>query len=321
MDFQLTADQAEIKAATRKLCAGRCPIDSLRAREGRGLDRDVWAELAGAGFFSLTTEGFGRAEAALVFVELGRGLVPGPLVWTHIGATLGIEAGRVVGGIVAGSGPGSGGRLADGAPVVIDHFDDLDDLLVVERDRVMRIDPRRVDGRPLEPLDPLTPVSVADELPEGDAVGGAAEAARVRLEGAALVAAQLAGMASALVELTVAYTADRRQFGRPVGSFQALKHLMADMLTRAELARTQAYAAAAWLDDPALGPADRAVSAAKVVAGDAAIRNGRDSIQAHGGMGYTWEVDSHLYLKRAWVLDPLFGSADDHAEAMAGNLR
>lgn len=321
MDFQLTADQVEIKAAAAKVCAGRCPIGSLRAREGAGLDRGVWADLVGAGLFSMTTEGFGRAEAALVFEELGRGLVPGPLVWTHLGSGLGLGAGRVVGGVDMRGRPGAGATLGGGAPVIIDHLDDLDDLLVVTADRVERVEPRGLDASPLEPLDPLTPVSVVNGLPAGELVGGPEEVARVQLEGAALVASQLAGMASALVELTVAYVSERRQFGRPVGSFQAVKHLLADMLTRSELARTQAYAAAAWLDDPSLGPPDRAVSAAKVVAGDAAIRNGRDSIQAHGGMGYTWEVDSHLYLKRAWVLDPVFGSADEHAETLAGNLR
>ncbi|GAC1312593.1 MAG: acyl-CoA dehydrogenase family protein [Acidimicrobiales bacterium] len=256
-----------------------------------------------------------------MFEELGRGLVPGPLVWTHLGSTLELDPGRIVGGVDGRATVGSGGRLVRGAPVIVEHLADLDDLLVITDDGITRVDPAELEGRQVEPLDPLTPVWVVDDLPVGERIGDGRESARVRLEGTALVAAQLSGMASALVELTVAYTLGRHQFGRPVGSFQALKHLMADMLTRAELARTQAYAAAAWLDDPSLGSPVRAVSAAKVVAGDAAIRNGRDSIQAHGGMGYTWEVDAHLYLKRAWVLDPIFGSADEHAEAMAANLR
>ena len=310
MDFQLTPDQVAVKEATRKLCTGRCPISALRARAGQGLDRSMWAELGGAGFFTLVADGFGRAEAALVFEELGRGLVPGPLVWTHLASGLGLDPGRVVGGV--GAGPG---------PVIVEHLPDLDDLLVVGDAGVRRVDPASLDGQAVDPLDPLTPVWIVPSLPAGEMVGGPEAARGAMVEGAAIVAAQLAGMASALVDLTVAYTSERKQFGRPVGSFQALKHMMADMLTRAELARTQAYAAAAWLDDPSLGPPDRAVSAAKVVAGDAAIRNGRDSVQAHGGMGYTWEVDAHLYLKRAWVLDPLFGSSDEHAEAMARNLR
>src|SRR5205823_3094959 len=118
-------------------------------------------------------------------------------------------------------------------------------------------------------------------------------------------------------DLAVAYCAERKQFNRPVGSFQAVKHLLADMLVQAEMARMAAYAAAVHLDDPSLGGAERAVAAAKCVAGHAATANGAKCVQAHGGMGFTWEVDAHLYLKRAWVVDTAFGSADDHADAMA----
>jgi len=323
VDFQLTAEQLDIRDTTRKLCGGRFPIERIRASEGTGLDRAMWSELSDAGFFSLTQPedrggaGFGTAEAALVFEELGRGLVPGPLVWTVLAARLDAppQPGRVVGGLELGAGPGSG------SPIIVEHLDDLDDLVVLDDSGIRLVDPTTLDGRHVVALDPLTPVSVLDSVPDGEQVGGPDDAARWRLEGATLVAAQLAGMASALVDLTVAYTSERHQFGRPVGSFQAVKHTLADMLVRAEMARVQAYAAAVHLDDPGLEGTARAVSSAKVVAGHAAIDNGHASIQAHGGMGYTWEVDSHLYLKRAWVLDPLFGSADGHAEAVAASLR
>jgi alkylation response protein AidB-like acyl-CoA dehydrogenase len=305
VDFQLTADEAEFRGATRKLCAGRMPISRLRELEGHGLDRGIWGDLADFGVFTLRTgAGLGAREAALVFEELGRGLVPGPLAWTYLADGLGL--GDIVGGVERGAGP-----------LLVEHLDSLDALLVLDGDDVYACS--GVIGTPVaKPLDPLTPVWVVDALPLGEKISS--DAARWRLEGAALVAAQLAGMAEALTELTVAYTAERRQFGRPVGSFQALKHMMADMLVRSELARTQAYAAAVHLDDPSLGGTERAVSSAKSVAGRAAVANGQASIQAHGGMGCTWEVDSHLYLKRAWVLDSQFGSADDHADAVAASL-
>ena len=98
---------------------------------------------------------------------------------------------------------------------------------------------------------------------------------------------------------------------------QVRSNALADMLVRAEVARVQAYAAAAHLDEPELAGVERAVSAAKIVAGHAAYANGKAAIQLHGGMGMTWEVDAHLYLKRAAVLDTAFGSADAHAEALA----
>jgi acyl-CoA dehydrogenase-like protein len=303
VDFQLTGDQADARDALRKLCAGRMPVSSLR--EATGVDRGGWSELAEFGVFSTPA----AADAAVMFAELGRALVPGPLVWTRLAGELG--AGDVVGGVE---------RRADGR-YVVEHLPDLDALVVLGHDEVRLVDPESLDATALEPpLDPLSPVWAVDRLPAGDVVGGAADAARWRLRGAALAAAQLAGMAEALTELTVAYTRERHQFGRPVGSFQAVKHLLADMLVRSELARTQAYAAAVHLDEPELGGTERAVSSAKCVAGRAAIDNGTASIQAHGGMGYTWEVDSHLYLKRAWVLDPLFGSSDAHADLVAATL-
>ena len=313
MDFQLTADQVEIRDGIRRLCAGRFPIEKLRALEGVGFDPAVWADLAETGVFALRRDeadggaGLGMAEAVLVFEELGRGLVPGPTVWTHLAS--GLMLGDVVGGVARTDGP-----------AVVEHVEHLDALVVLDDEGVWRVDVAALDPVAGEPLDPLTPVSVVDALPQGERVGDASMAARWRLEGATLVAAVLAGMASALVDLTVAYTKERRQFGRPVGSFQALKHTMADMLTRAELARVQVYSAAVHLDDPTLALTARSVSAAKVVAGHAALANGAASIQCHGGMGYTWEVDSHLYLKRAWVLDAAFGSSDDHALAVAGHV-
>jgi len=327
VDFQLTPEQVEFREATTKLCAGRFPIGRLRAGEGQGLDRAMWAELAEFGVFSLRQpvsaggSGLGVSEAALVFEELGRGLVPGPLVWTHLAAGLPGDAApdRIVGGVERGRGPGNGG--GGHALVVLEHLADLDELVVLDDEGIWVVDPRAVDATPApKALDPLTPVWTAHDLPTGRQVGGPEDSARWRLEGAAIVAAQLAGMAEALTDLTVAYTKERHQFGRPVGSFQSIKHLLADMLVRSELARTQAYAAAVHLDEPELGQAARAVSAAKSVAGRAATRNGTASVQAHGGMGFTWEVDSHLYLKRAWTLDPLFGSADWHADRMAALL-
>ena len=324
MDFQLTPEQVEFREATTKLCAGRFPIERLRAGEGHGLDRAMWAELAVFGVFSVRQptgaggSGLGVSEAALVFEELGRGLVPGPLVWTYLAAGVDGDAApdRIVGGIERGRGPGDGGGGRE--LMMLEHLPDLDELVVLDDDGIWLVDPRAVDAAPApDALDPLTPVWTATALPTGRQVGGRDDAARWRLEGAAIVAAQLAGMAEALTDLTVAYTKERHQFGRPVGSFQSIKHLLADMLVRSELARTQAYAAAVHLDEPELGDTARSVSAAKSVAGRAAIRNGTASVQAHGGMGFTWEVDSHLYLKRAWTLDPLFGSADWHADRMA----
>jgi alkylation response protein AidB-like acyl-CoA dehydrogenase len=138
--------------------------------------------------------------------------------------------------------------------------------------------------------------------------------------GAVLTAALQLGLADRCTELAVAYAKERQQFGRPIGSFQAIKHICADMLTRTEVARGAVYAAGAHLDDPDLPGLDRSIATAKLVAGEAAIANGKAATQVHGGMGYTWEVDVHLYLKRAWLLETHFGAGDAHADVVAAAI-
>ena len=110
------------------------------------------------------------------------------------------------------------------------------------------------------------------------------------------------------------------QFGQPIGSFQALKHMMADMFVRTALARSATYAAAAVLDDPLVGHVGRSIGAAKLLAGEAAIENARASVQVMGGMGFTWEMVPHYLLKRAWVLEQSFGTMRDHALGISALL-
>jgi alkylation response protein AidB-like acyl-CoA dehydrogenase len=159
-----------------------------------------------------------------------------------------------------------------------------------------------------------------DQLPAGQSVGDDNLLARWRLEGSVVTAAFLVGLAQTCTDLSVAYSKERRQFDRPIGSFQAVKHILADMLVRTDVARASVHAAACTLDDPEVGDVARAVAGAKMLAGETAITNGKTATQVHGGMGFTWEIDVHLYLKRAWVLDTIFGSVDEHADAVAATL-
>jgi alkylation response protein AidB-like acyl-CoA dehydrogenase len=239
--------------------------------------------------------------------------VPGPLVWSHLAASLvdGARSGdRIVGGVdLAG---------ADANVLLVEQLEGVDDLLAVKPEGVFRIDAREIRGeRVATPLDPLTPVWQVRELPAGEQVGGPSDARRLRVEGAALVAGQQLGIAEATLELANAYAKERRQFGQVIGSFQAVKHMLADMFVAQEVARAAVYAAGATIDDPEVGDVVRAVSSAKLTAGEAALANAKTCIQVHGGMGYTWELPCHYYLKRAWVLESLFGTADEHAETVA----
>jgi alkylation response protein AidB-like acyl-CoA dehydrogenase len=305
MNFDLTDDQEALRDGIRAVCAGRFGVERVRG----GFDRSMWDELTETGVFSLIADGFGWADAAIAFEELGRAVVPGPLVW-------GVLAHGLVHGVVGGL-----ERPADGVAMV-EHLDTVDALVAIDDGGAARIDPASLAGaeRLDWPLDFLTPVARVASLPAGEPVADGATVAAWRRQGAVLTAAFQAGMAARCVEMATEYSLARKQFDRPIGSFQAVKHLLADAVVRAEVARTAVHAAAVTLDDPDVGDVVRAVAGAKLLAGEAALKNAKTSLQVHGGMGFTWEVDVHLYLKRAWVLDTVFGSAAVHADEIAAGL-
>ncbi len=320
MDFRLGDDQIALRDGIRSFCEGRVPLETLRElEEKRAFDPALWRELAEMGVFGLRLPeaeggvGLGAAEAVLVFAELGRALVPGPLVWSHLAA--GLVDGAASGETVVGGLDLLGPRRD---PALIEHRESLDALLLLRPGGVFRVDPRALRTEPVAtPLDPLTPLHFAASLPEGERIAGPDASARLRLVGAALVSGQLLGIAERTQELAVDYARKREQFGRAIGGFQSIKHMLADAFVRQEVARAATYAAGATLDDPGVGDVDRAVSAAKINAGDAALRNARTCVQVYGGMGYTWEMPCHYYLKRTWVLETTFGTGSEHADRVA----
>ncbi len=212
--------------------------------------------------------------------------------------------------------PGAGAPVA---PVVVEHLGSLGvRWWWWTRTGWPLVDPGELQAVAVQrSLDPLTPLWRVDELPAGEPVGGADDAARWRRDARILGGALLVGLAGATVDLAVAYAKDREQFGKPIGSFQAVKHLCADMLVRAEVARAAVHAAAVTVDQPDVGDAERAAAGAALLAAEAAVANGRTCIQVHGGMGFTWEVPAHLYLMRARMLAAGLDAADDLAELVA----
>jgi alkylation response protein AidB-like acyl-CoA dehydrogenase len=327
VDFELSESDRELAEGVRRLCEGVFPLEQIRSLESsdRVVDRKGWRRLAEAGVFHLRIPedaggvGLGMTEAALVFEELGRALVPGPLVATHLAAGLveGADDGSVVVGLLERP-PVARARL----PVVVEHLADLDVLLVLSDDGIGSIDPTSLDAVGLSrPMDPLTPVWSLSSLPDATEVAGPDAAARWRREGAVLTGALQVGAAAWTTELAVEYAKGRVQFGRPIGGFQAVKHLCADMAVRAEVARCAVQAAAVTADQPDVGDPRAAASGAKLLADEAALVNGRSCIQVHGGMGFTWEVPAHLAYKRARVLGSQFGTVDGLAESLGGSLR
>lgn len=308
MDFQPTQDQRDLRAGVRDLLAGRYGREELRASvdraaaTGRSVDRELWRELGEAGFFSLRLPedgggvGLGLPEAVLVFEEAGRALLPGPLVATHLAA-----------GLVPGAAEGEAVVTAfDLQGPLVAHLGEADAVLGADGEPVELADGHGA-GEPVRSADPLTPLARVP-LPGEPVAAGA-----YRDAGVLLTAALQLGSALRTVELAVRYAKEREQFGQPIGAFQAVKHLCAQMLVRAEVARTAVYAAAVTAD-----PAE--VAGAKLLADEAAVRNARDCLQVHGGMGFTWEADVHLHLKRAWVRAEQWRTAAQAEEALAAEL-
>ena len=334
MDFRVGEDQRELAEGIRAMVAGRLPLEHLRAREGDALaiGDDDWAALGETGVFALTLPepmgtGLTMAEAVVVFEELGRALVPGPLVGTFLAARAGLVEGAAEGRSQVGvhcNGPG---------PVLVEHLGALDALLVFAvggtgAAELLAPAPTTAAVRADAPLDPLTPLWRLDALPSGEPVAG--DDGSLFRDGALLTAALQVGDAAEALDLAVAYAKERQQFGTPIGTFQAVKHMCADMLVRAEVARAGVHAAACLADQSDVVDAeaaatgctptqvlDRAVGGAKLLADEAAIGNARSAIQVHGGMGFTWEVPLHLHLKRARVRSTTFGTPAARAAGLA----
>ena len=319
MEFGLDPAQVELQQTVARFCADRFPLDAVGAREGTATDRGAWSAMADLGMFGLLLpeaaggSGLGAVEGALLFEQLGSHLVPGPVLWTVLAGPFvegAASGGRLVGGVEAR-------HVVDGA-VAVEHAADLDVLLVVADDAVVAHDTAELAPPvALDPLDPLPPVGRFVELPmDGDArceVGDAEAAAELHLLGTVLSAALLAGVASRALEVARAYALEREQFGAPIGSFQAIKHMLADMYLRAGLAQSATYAAAAVAQVPGGDDPGRAAASAKLLAADAAIANAGAAVQVLGGMGFTWDMLPNYLLKRAWVLEQGFGTGDEHA--------
>lgn len=348
VDFQLDDDQRALRDGMRELLERRFPRARLRAvvdghggetaprdataRGAAALDRALWRELGTAGFFALRLPetaggvGLGLPEAVLAMEEAGRALLPGPLVATQL--TAGLDAAGAALGAAEGAAVVTALDLGPGADRLVEHLGSADAVLVLngEDAEVLAAAALADPARPIRSVDPATPLhrvhppaataggpGAAGALRAAGAAEFAGAAARLRREAALLTAAQQLGSAARTVRMAVDHATARTQFGRPIGAFQAVQHVCARMLVRAESARSVVYAAAV------TGEAGD-IAAAKLLADEAAVRNARDCLQVHGGMGFTWEADVHLHLKRAWVRAGQWQTAAAAEEELAAGL-
>ncbi len=333
MNFDFTDEQYQLRDAARDFFAGECDAAHVRAMWAHetGRSPQLWRQLADLGFVGLTVPeqhgGLGLSEVDLVLIleEAGRAALPEPLLeTTALGVPLLVEAGRPdqqaewLPRIAAGDAIVTV-QLAD-APTAVDAH--IADLLLLERDGELHAVPSDRFSATAQPsLDHARRVFTveAETGPDTRMAGGGEAAARAWDRGAWGTAALLGGIGQRLLEMSAAYVREREQFGRPVGSFQAVKHKLAETLLVVESAKAATwYAAYALAHD--LPDRSEAASVAKTYAADAEHKANYEALQCHGGIGFTWEHDLHLWLKRGTALGPAYGTADAHRSTLADRL-
>jgi alkylation response protein AidB-like acyl-CoA dehydrogenase len=345
---------ADVSSAEDLRALGAAVADFFSARGGEGAaraalesgsyDETAWQQMCvDLGLTGLAVSesnggsGGGLRELAVVLEEAGKSLFPSPLLSAGIAAW---ALDRAIGsaaavawlpGLLSGTGlvtiavePAtrqvtvSGDQLTGVIPAAVDAAK-ADGLLVAAATGVFAVDTRssgvRVVGRAtIDPSRPLADISF--EAAGAERIGDAAAAHRLAAVAATAVACEQIGGAASALETAVAYAKIRHQFGAPIGSFQAIKHLCADLLLAVESGRAAVRRAARAIDedDP---QTEVFASIAKAWCSDAYARAAETSLQIHGGIGFTWEHIAHLHLKRAKTNEFLFGDARHHRERLA----
>jgi alkylation response protein AidB-like acyl-CoA dehydrogenase len=333
-DLVPTRDHVELASSVRGLLDKRSDSQAVR-NAFNGFDTELWSTLCeqmGVAALAIPEEdggaGFTLAETYVVLEELGRALTPSPLLASVIAsaAATGPLLERIAEGTVATlawsgvAGPVdepisvtfSDGKLSGSVSPVL--YGDVAEILLVAAEHdggvgIFSVDPSTVTRTKVAGLDPTLSFAnleldgVAAETITLEAAGVLATTHRI---GSLAAAALQVGCAQRGLDMTVEYTKQREQFGRPIGSFQALKHRMADLLVRVQMSRAGAWAAVqAHVNDAP--NADRLAAAASSYCSEAALAVAAETVQLHGGIAITWEHDAHLVLKRAQALHQLFG--------------
>ncbi len=338
MKFELSEDQALLRQSTRDFLTTEWPIEKARRimeQEPRGYDLGSWKRMAELGYLGLILpdsaggQGLGAIELAIVLEEVGRACMPGPYFDVVLAAALLAAAGghnQLLAEINAGtklvtiarndaafSGANgqttafAGGRLC-GTKYFVPFAAEADALLAVTGDGPC-LAHAPFKFTPLPTLDLGQRFAKVEFDHNATRVGAPALLDRVDQLAAVGAAATLLGLMSRALELTLDYVRTRQTFGKPIGAFQALQHRMADMMLKTESTRSAVYRAA-WCFDTADSDTALACAAAKAYAGDASRLVCGEAIQMHGGIGFTWELDLHLYFKRAKTLEQHYGSTE-----------
>ncbi len=325
MHFDLSDDQREIKRTARELLAKRAGPDQVRAvaesDEPDAALRDELAELGWPGI-AIAAEhgglGLGSVEAAVLLEELGYAVAGAPLLATtsaaFVLATAGSDEQRAewLPRLADGSATAALGSARDGVADLVPDAEGAAAIVLVEDGVATLLTAAEATVEPRATIDPTrryARVSGAGTPLPGDPAPGLQRAAIA-------IAAELTGVCQRALDDTVAYVSEREQFGRRIGSFQAVAHRCADMLLATEGARSAAYGGA-WAADADPAGLPFAAAVAKSVASAAGLEVTASAIQAHGGVGFTWEADLHWLYKRAQLDAQLLGGAGAHRAELA----
>ena len=353
MEFGLSESQQMLKDNARKFFAGECPMEEVRRlmETDTAYDEVLWAKMAEQGYLGIIFPeeyggvGLGKVELILLMEETGRALLPGPFFSTVALAGAALDATatpeqkkRYLAPICGGEArstlaileEAASWNVADlrmtsangeltGEKLFVPDAKVANFMIVAAQDGVFVVDAkaRGIDVEPMDAMDPTRKVySVRFNHTPAEKLGNAGGLARsLDIAAAALVAEMVGGMQRTL-DITVEYAKMRKQFGKPIGMFQAVQHQCADMYVETESARSAVYYAA-WALEENVPDAAVAVSIAKMYASDAGRTVGNRGIQVHGGMGFTWENDLHLYYRRAKASETTLGDSVWHRERIA----
>jgi alkylation response protein AidB-like acyl-CoA dehydrogenase len=331
MDFGLSQDQREIQRTARELLAERARPERVRehAEAGR-LDEALWRELCELGWPGIAVaeryggQGLGRVELSILCEELGRVIAPVALLPSVLASTVIELAGsedqraRLLPGLASGETIGALGTAIDGVAELVIGAPAARLLVLVEDGTARVLWSEQAEIEPVESIDPTRPTARviappgAGEALAGDVAGGIDRAL-------VAISSELVGVCDRALAMTVAYVKERKQFGVPVGSYQAVSHRCAQMLLDTEKARaTSAFAA--WAADADPRRLGEAAAMAKAASSQAGVEVTASAIQAHGGIGFTWEADVHWLYKRALLDAALLGGPKPQRARLAGML-
>jgi alkylation response protein AidB-like acyl-CoA dehydrogenase len=353
MQFGLSESQQILKDTARKFFAGESPIAAIRKamETDTAYDAALWTKLAEQGFTGIITPeeyggmGLGKVELVLLLEEAGYALLPGPFFSTVALAGSVIDAcatpeqkkkylqriavgqARATVALVEAAGSwdpdslkisAAGGKL-NGTKLFVTDAAVADFIVVVAPDGVFVVE-AKAPGLHIEPMKGMDLArkiyAVEFKNVPAERLGDPSGLSQALDVATAALCAEMTGGMQRTLELTVAYAKTRKQFGKPIGIFQAVQHLCADMYLETESSRSATYYAA-WALEENVPEAAAAVSVAKMYASDASRNVGNRGIQVHGGMGFTWENDIHLYYRRAKASETMLGDGAFHRERIA----